>query len=105
MVDEHITALQVMVNHIQTNAILAGLNINWPPTLRTVQNGLNIVAASVVSGVSMDCSLPAWDSPWISSNEFETLLSILVPIGMMMLFVLLWTLRSASALANCFQLP
>ena len=73
------------------------LKINWPTTLRTVQNGLNIVAASVVSGVSMDCSLPDWDSPWISSNEFETLLSILVPIGMTMLFVLLWTLRSAWA--------
>ena len=92
------------MNHIQTNAILAGLNINWPNTLRTVQNGLNIVAASVVSGVSMDCSLFGWDSPWISSNQFETLLSILVPIGMMMLFVLIWTLRSASAHAHCFQL-
>ena len=89
--------MQVVTTYLQTNGIVAGLNINWPNSLRSIQNIFNVVQSSMVNTVSMDCSLQYWDTPILSQAGFEAVLAMLVPMGMLAIFCLGWTLRSLPA--------
>jgi len=83
--------VQVLTTNLQTNGIIAGLNINWPSSLRSIQNIFNVVQSSMVNTVSMDCSLQYWDSPIMA--QIEAVIAMLVPIGMLGIFLLMWTCR------------
>lgn len=85
--------VQVLTTNLQTNGIIAGLNINWPNSLRTIQNVFNVVQSSMVNTVSMDCSLQYWDSLIMSQAQIEAVIAMLVPIGMLGIFLLMWTCR------------
>lgn len=91
--------MQVVTTYLQTNGIVAGLNINWPNSLRSIQNLFNVVQSSMVNTVSMDCSLQYWDTPVLSQAGFEALLALLIPIGMLAIFCLGWTCRSETFLS------
>ena len=85
--------LQVLTTNLQTNGIIAGLNINWPNSLRSIQNVFNVVQSSMVNTVSMDCSLQYWDSQIMSQAQIEAVIAMLIPIGMLGIFILMWTCR------------
>ncbi len=85
--------MQVLTTNLQTNGIIAGLNINWPSSLRSIQNIFNVVQSSMVNTVSMDCSLQYWDSPIMAQAQIEAVIAMLVPIGMLGIFLLMWTCR------------
>ena len=91
----------MLTTNLQTNGIIAGLNINWPSSLRSIQNIFNVVQSSMVNTVSMDCSLQYWDSPIMSQAQIEAVIAMLVPIGMLGIFLLMWTCRSGPLLALC----
>ena len=85
--------MQVLTTNLQTNGIIAGLNMNWPSSLRSIQNIFNVVQSSMVNTVSMDCSLQYWDSPIMAQAQIEAVIAMLVPIGMLGIFLLMWTCR------------
>ncbi|KAL0048014.1 hypothetical protein WJX82_005700 [Trebouxia sp. C0006] len=87
--------MKVLTTNLQTNGIIAGLNINWPSSLRSIQNIFNVVQSSMVNTVSMDCSLQYWDSPIMAQAQIEAVIAMLVPIGMLGIFLLMWTCRWA----------
>ena len=98
--------MQVLTTNLQTNGIIAGLNINWPNSLRSIQNVFNVVQSSMVNTVSMDCSLQYWDSQIMSQAQIEAVIAMLIPIGMLAVFIIMWTCRSAFAFryrANCTE--
>ena len=86
--------MQVLTTNLQTNGIIAGLNINWPNSLRSIQNIFNVVQSSMVNTVSMDCSLQYWDSEILSMAQIEAVIAMLIPIGMLGVFIVMWTCRS-----------
>ena len=88
-----LSCLQVLTTNLQTNGIIAGLNINWPNSLRSIQNAFNVVQSSMVNTVSMDCSLQYWDSEIMSQAQIEAVIAMLVPIGMLGIFFLMWICR------------
>ena len=90
---QQVCALQVVTTYLQTNGIIAGLNINWPNSLRSIQNLFNVVQSSMVNTVSMDCSLQYWDTPVLSQAGFEALLAMLIPVGMLTIFCIGWACR------------
>ena len=85
--------MQVLTTNLQTNGIIAGLNINWPNSLRSIQNVFNVVQSSMVNTVSMDCSLQYWDSQIMSQAQIEAVIAMLIPIGMLGVFIIMWTCR------------
>ena len=93
--------MQVLTTNLQTNGIIAGLNINWPNSLRSIQNVFNVVQSSMVNTVSMDCSLQYWDSQIMSMAQIEAVIAMLIPIGMLGVFIIMWTCRSVSWPPQC----
>lgn len=88
--------MQVLTTNLQTNGIIAGLNINWPNSLRSIQSVFNVVQSSMVNTVSMDCSLQYWNSQIMSQAQIQAVIAMLIPIGMLGVFILMWTCRLAS---------
>lgn len=91
--------VQVLTTNLQTNGIIAGLNINWPNSLRSIQNVFNVVQSSMVNTVSMDCSLQYWDSQIMSQAQIEAVIAMLIPLGMLGVFSLMWTCRLVPSLS------
>ena len=95
-----LSPVQVLTTNLQTNGIIAGLNINWPNSLRSIQNAFNVVQSSMVNTVSMDCSLQYWDSEIMSQAQIEAVIAMLVPIGMLGIFCLMWICRFVALLIS-----
>ena len=90
----------MLTTNLQTNGIIAGLNINWPNSLRSIQSVFNVVQSSMVNTVSMDCSLQYWDSQIMSQAQIEAVIAMLIPIGMLGVFIIMWTCRLVSWLSE-----